>query len=252
MAAAKVGDLTLGNYLKIVSKGSVYNALSEDSPVWENIKKKKKGPVEGRELRYLLRSAYGSAAAGFIAVNGGAYHSGSQATINEGIAQYKDFSLTVEVERTLIANAISDFSRYGEPLAEELRAKSIALSRILSAAAYGDGTGVLCELSGAGTVSAGVATATVETGTSAKGFIGWLEVGDFIQVIDPDGTVQTPTITTGTYGYSKITSVNRSAGTFTYTTFDNAGASDAITATGARIYRVLPGYYPFCRLQHHV
>ena len=30
-----VGDLTLGNYLKIVSKGAVYNNLSEDSPIWD-------------------------------------------------------------------------------------------------------------------------------------------------------------------------------------------------------------------------
>ena len=166
MAVAKAGDLTLGNYLKIVSKGAVYNNLSEDSPIWDMVKKKKKGPAEGRELRYLIRSAYGSAAAAFVAVNGGAYPTGSQATINEGTAQYKDFALTVEVERTLIAKAISDFSRYGEPLAEELRSKSIAMSRILSAAAYADGTGVLAEFSGAGTVSGGLLTLPIETAAS--------------------------------------------------------------------------------------
>ena len=108
MAAAKAGDLTLGNYLKIVSKGSVYNNLSEDSPIWDYVKKIKKGPEEGRELRYLLRTAYGSAAAAFVPVNGGAYPTSSQATISEGTANYKDFALTVEVERTLIAKAISD------------------------------------------------------------------------------------------------------------------------------------------------
>ena len=127
MAASKVGDLTLGNFLKIVSKGAVYNNLSEDSRLWDYIKKKKKGDTEGRELRYLLRSAFGAAAASFVAANNGAYPDASQSTINEGTGQYKDFALTVEVERTLIDKALSDMSRYGEPLAEELRAKTIAI-----------------------------------------------------------------------------------------------------------------------------
>lgn len=232
MAVGKLSDLTLGNYLKIVSKGMVHNNLSEDSPIWDLIQKKRKGPAEGRELRYLLRTAYGPAACRFIDINGGSYPSASQATISEGTANYKDFALTVEVERTLIAKAISDFSKYGEPLAEELRSKSIAMSRQLSRAAYGDGTGRIAELSGAGTVAAGVATLSLETGTSAKGFIGHIEVGDHVHVVDPDGTIQAPTLT-GTYEYLLVGSVDRAAGTFTVTGITNAGVDGTITATNA-------------------
>ena len=235
MAAAvgKLSDLTLGNYLKIVSKGAVYNNLSEDSPIWDMIKKKKKGPAEGRELRFLLRTAYGPSAAGFIDINGGTYPLASQATISEGTANYKDFALTVEVERTLIAKAISDFSKYGEPLAEELRSKSIAMSRQLSRAAYGDGTGRLGEMSGAGTIASGLATLPLSTVTGAKGFIGHFEVGDHVHVVDPDGTVQTPTGGSGTYAYWLVESVDRDAGTFNATARTTAGVDIVITATVA-------------------
>ncbi len=235
MAAAvgKLTDLTLGNYLKIVSKGAVYNNLSEDSPIWDLIQKKKKGPAEGRELRYLIRSAYGPSAAGFIDINGGSYPLADQATIAEGTANYKDFGLTIEVERTLIAKAISDFSKYGEPLAEELRVKSIAMSRQLSRSAYGDGTGRLGELSGAGTIASGLATHTLSTVSGAIGFVGWFEVGDHVHVVDPDGTVQTPTGGSGTYAYWKVESVDRDAGTFNATARTTADVDIVITATVA-------------------
>jgi hypothetical protein len=245
MATSKASDLTLGNFLKIVSKGGVYNNLSEDSPIWEVIKKKKKGPDEGRELRFLLRSAYGAAAAGFVAVDGGAYPAADQSTVSEGTAQYKDFALTVEVERTLIAKAMSDFSRYGEPLAEELRSKTIALSRQLSRAAYGDGTGVIGTISGTPTVSSGVMTITLSTATGDRGFIGWIEPGDHLVCTNTAGTAQTPTLT-GTFDYFLVGTVDRDAATVTVTGINTTGVDGTITAEntvgdGDLLYRDLQG-----------
>jgi hypothetical protein len=177
-----LSNLTLANYLKIVSKGAVYNNLSEDSPIWEMIKKKKKGKDEGRELRFLIRSAYGSSAAGFVSLSG-AYPASHKSSTSEGRAQYKDFALTVEAERAVIARAISDMSRYGEPFAEEMRAKTIALSRLLSAAVYQDGTGVLGEVQ-SHTTSSGAAgdqiTVTLKSTNAARGHVGWFEFGDRI------------------------------------------------------------------------
>ena len=144
MAVGKASDLTLGTMLKIVSKNGVHNNLSEDSAVWENILKQHvEGDSKGRELRYLIRTALGSAAVGPIAVDGGQYKTGSQATISEATAQWKDFSATIEVEETLIKKASQDFDSYGQPLVDELDIKVIALSRILSASIFGDGTGVI-------------------------------------------------------------------------------------------------------------
>ena len=242
-ATGVAGDLTLGNYLKIVSKGAVYNNLSEDSPIWDLISKKKKGPAEGRELRFLLRSAYGSSAASFVSVSGGAYPTAAQATLNEGSADYKDFALTVEVERTLISKAIADFSRYGEPLAEELRCKSIALSRQLSRAVYGDGTGILGQVSSIDLSAANQATVTLTQTNSAYGFIGWFELGDRVKFADLDGVAAT---TTNAANHWTVVSKDRADGTVTLS-FRNssdveaahggAGGANAIAATDV-IYRL--------------
>ena len=228
-ATGTAGDLTLGKYLKIVSKGAVYNNLSEDSPIWDLISKKKKGPAEGRQMKFLLRSAYGAAAASFVSVNGGAYPTASTATISEGTAEYKDFALTVEVDRTLISKAISDFSRYGEPLAEELRCKSIALSRQLSRACYSDGTGVIGELSAVAADGATTLTLTLKTTDASYGHVGWFELGDRINVYSTGGTARTPTAT-GTHDYLVVTARDRSANTITVTGVNTAGNASNITA----------------------
>lgn len=227
-ATGVAGDLTLGNYLKIVSKGAVYNNLSEDSPIWEVIKKQKKGDAEGRQLRFLLRSAYGAAAAGFVSVDGGAYPTAQQASVAEGTAEYKDFALTVEVERTLVQKAISDFSRYGEPLAEELRSKSIALSRQLSRSIYGDGTGIIGEVQST-SVAAGVLTITLATEDTSYGHVGNIELGDKLKVANTDGTDQAPTLT-GTYSYLLVTDKSRQNNTISVKGYTTAGVDGTITA----------------------
>jgi hypothetical protein len=228
-ATGTPGDLTLGNYLKIVSKGAVYNNLSEDSPIWDLIKKQKKGDAEGRQLRFLLRSAYGAGAAGFVAVDGGAYPTASQATISEGTAEYKDFALTVEVERTLVAKALSDFSRYGEPLAEELRSKSIALSRQLSRAAYGDGTGYIGEISGTPSITAGTMTITLATADTSYGHVGYFELGDKIDIYSTDGAGRDPTAT-GTHSHYLVAAKSRENNTIDVTGVNTLGAASNITA----------------------
>jgi hypothetical protein len=232
-ATSNLSDLQLGEYLKIVSKSGVYNNLSEDSSIWELVKKMKKGPAEGRELRYLLRTAYGAAAANFVAVSGGAYPSAQQATIDEATALFKDYALTLEVQRTLIEKAISDFSRYGEPLAEEIRSKTISLSRQLSAALYADGTGILAQAADAGSVDTGtdLVTFNVSTSSSAKGFIGWVEIGDKVLVKNSDGTAASPTCTS--FDHYIVTDKDRTAGTITLKAYTSAGAVITdVTATG--------------------
>lgn len=191
MAFTPVGTtsaLAVGDYLKIVSRDSVYNNLSEDSPLWDYIKKLKANPEEGRQLRFLLRSAYGSSAASFVAVDGGAYPAASRATITEGTANFKDYALTIEMERTLIQKAVSDFSRYGEPLAEEMRSKTIAMARVLSGSAYRDGTGVIGTISSTA-ASNNSAVFTLNTADTARGFVGWFELGDHIAASDPAGGI---------------------------------------------------------------
>ena len=175
--------------------------------MWDFIKKKSKGDSEGRQLRFLLRSTYGAPAVGFVPVSGGDYPASNQSSVVEGITEYKDFALTVEVERTLIAKAISDVSRYGEPLAEELRAKTIAMSRLLSASLYQDGSGVI------GTVSAVTdggtdAVITLSTANAARGFVGWFEQGDRVVISSTAGAPRVSD-TAVTPDYWEVSSLDR-------------------------------------------
>ena len=234
MAVTTVGSNTLGKMLKIVSKGGVVNNLSEDSAVWQNVKKQHvAGDAKGRQLRYAIRTDLGSGAVGFLDVTGGAYLSGSQSSISEGIAEWKDFGATIEVDRTVIEKALQDFDSYGKPLVEELDLKAIALSRILSAAVYADGTGVLAQALDAGSVSSAKTVLNVDTSDSARGFVGWLEEGDKVYMVNANGTAADPTISTGgTFDHYVIDSVDRDNATATLEARDSSGSAVDVTATG--------------------
>lgn len=208
-AVSAVGDNTLGKYLKIVSQNGVYGQLSENSAVWRNILKRKKSAAEGRERRFLLRSAFGSASAQFVGVSGDVlYPSAHKATIQEGTALYKDFALTIEVERTLVAKALSDMSRYGAPLAEEMKCKTIAMARMLSAAVYQDGTGRIGEISSVA-ITSNNTVITLATANTSVGHIGWFDYGDKVKVYSSAGVAQVPTTSAGTPVYGVITNVDR-------------------------------------------
>ncbi len=234
-AAPAVSDLTLGKFLKIVSKGVVYNNLSEDTSMWDLVKKMKKGPAEGRELRFLLRSGYGAGAVGFMPPTGGDYPTAHKSTVQEGLARYKDYALTVEVERTLIAKAISDFSKYGEPLADELRVKGIALSRMLSAAAYSDGTGVLATIGTTPTISSGSTTIILSSSDSARGFVGHIQLDDKVLIKAADGTARTPTGGSGTFSHYLVTAKDREANTVTLVSYNTLGAVMANSGVGSAV-----------------
>ena len=242
---AALSGLDLVNYLKIVSKGAVYNNLSEESSIWDFIKKKKKGPAEGRELRFLLRDSYGSGAVGFLSQGATAsYPTDHRASINEGTAVYKDFGLTVDVERTLIAKALSDFSRYGEPLAEEMETKVIALSRVLSGSVYGDGTGVIVTvLSVSDNAGAEQTTVTLNTTDTTRGFIGWIEPGDKLIAKQTGGSTRNPTVGSGTFDHWAVVSRNRTANTFVIESRNSDGTAIDLTSSdlvaGDVLYRRL-------------
>jgi hypothetical protein len=231
MAVAKPSDLSLGAMLKIVSKNGVANNLSEDSAVWQNILKQHvEGDSKGRQLNYLIRTALGSAAGGFLSPDAGAYKSGSQATISEGTAQWKDYGTTIEVEETLIQKAATDFDSYGKPLVDELDLKVIALSRTLSAAVFADGTGVVAQAVDAGTAAANGITFNISGVDSARGFVGWIEEGDELHAVQTDGTDRAPSVT-GTYSHYSVTSVDRDNNTIALESRNTAGTALATSAT---------------------
>ena len=235
MAVTQVSSNALGNMLKIVSKGGIVNNLSEDAAIWNNVlKQHTEGDAVGRQLRYATRTALGSGAVGFVSTTGGSYLSGATSTVNEGIAEWKDFSCTIEVDRTVIEKALADFDSYGKPLVDEIEVKTIALSRILSAAVYGDGTGVIAQSLDTGSSTSTSVTFNIDTSDSARGFVGWLEEGDKVHAVNTDGTTAAPTETSGTdYSYYLISSIDRDNATVTLTPYTSAGvAVTDITGSG--------------------
>jgi hypothetical protein len=129
----------------------------------------------------------------------------------------------------LIAKAISDFSRYGEPLAEELRSKSIALSRQLSRAAYSDGTGVIATAASADFSDPNKMVVTLDDSTSARGFIGWAELGDRHVSTKQDGT---PTAYGNPVAYWEVENRERETPSITYVAKDASGATIAHGGAG--------------------
>lgn len=231
-AVSTVGDQQLGEFLKIISRGVVYNNLNEDAIVWEMIKKMKKGPIEGREQRFLVRSAYGDDAVAFVPPSGD-YPDADQSTVVEGVTRYKDFALTIDVERSLIEKAKSDFSKYGDLLKEEIRAKTVAMSRMLSGAVYADGTGVIAQALDAGSISSGKTIFNVSGAYNARGFIGWVGKKAKLVPKNADGTAAAPTVASGTFSYYLVDAIDRKAGTLTLIAKDAAHATLTVqTSTG--------------------
>lgn len=221
----------LGKYLKIVSTNSVYSQLPDQSVMWKTILKKKKGPAEGRELRYLLRSAYGMAASQFMGLSGDvAYPSGHRATIVEGTCTYKDFALTIELERTLIQKAMSggDKARYAEPLAEEIKCKTIGMSRMLSAAMYQDGTGRIGKVL-TPSVSSGRLAVVLDT-TVGHSHVGWFEWGDKVKFVSSAGAAQNVTVSSGSISYYAVADISRSTDTVTIAAYDSSGTELTVSA----------------------
>jgi len=240
-ATPLITALDVGKYLKIVSRGAVYNNLSEDSEIWNRVKKMKAGPAEGRENRFNLRSGYGAAAVGELPLSGGAYPSAHKSTLNEGTMVFKDYACTIELERTILQKALSDMSKYGEPLAEEIRAKTIAMSRLLSYRAYGDGTGAIGEVASSA-ASSNKVVVTLKSTNTCRGFVGWFEIGDKLVMADTAGTAVSPDAATA-YSYMRVDDKDRVANTVTLAAINTSGAQINQSATtnivaGTLFYRL--------------
>ena len=232
-ATTTASDNTLGKYLKILSMNGVYGQLSENAAVWANIMKKKKGAAEGRERRFLLRQTYGMAASQFLGQVGAvSYPTSHRASITEGTALYKDFGLTIEMERNLIARAVSDMSRYGEPLAEEMKCKTIGMARMLSAAVYQDGSGRIGEVSAATApaVVGGQMVVTLATLKTSIGHVGWFDYGDKVKSYDSAGAAQVPSLSSGTHSYWTVEAIDRVNDKVTLKSWSSADLALTVTA----------------------
>jgi hypothetical protein len=213
-------NLDLGNLLKILSEGAVYNQLSTASELWKHILKKKAREDSGRELRYEIMTDYGPSAVQFSGYSStSAFPAGAKSSLTEATAQYKDIDLTVEYDLTLEKRTGNELLQYARPLAHEMDAKGIVASRILSAAIPGDGSGAIGIISVIpATDTANALTITLNTASSNAGrsHVGWFEIGDIIKCAATAGTARTLVdAAAGTPDTAQVTSVDVENNTIT-------------------------------------
>lgn len=253
MATGAIESLNLGKFLQIAFSEGIRNQISEDYRDWEMIKQCRVGNPEGRSLYFLFQSSYGPAATqyrnpAFTA----AFPTGQQLTSNEYTAVYKELSTTIEVEYNVWNRAQkSPNTRYLEPIAAEIAAKTTSAKRRLAADLYGDGTGVVGESAGAADdtdVATGTVVITQATANTSAGHIGFFEFGDLILAKNRDGTAVSPTGAATFYAY-RILSKNRQNNTVTLQLVNSsgaviAGASASNIAADDFFYRVGQPTFP--------
>lgn len=187
-----------GSVLQTVFTGGVSVQANKSFVEMDAIRQMKMSSTTAREVKYLLETALGYAAA--QARNPGtanrAFPAGQAVDLSEKTAQFKEFEVTVELPETVVMAQQGSPESYESLMALETRAKAIVTSRLRCAKFYLDGTGVHGTAS-AGSTSVGSLTATGQfyvpmsiTDTS-RGHAGCFEVGDIYVPKQNDGTTRT-------------------------------------------------------------
>lgn len=253
-AQNNLSGLTLGKLLKILSRGAVYNQLSSACEAWDFVKTVNPNDAEGREYRYEVMTSYGPAAVQATGYGPTAkYPKGQRSTVQEAVATYKDFDLTVEYDLTLEDKAGSELVSYAKPLAHELNAKGIVAARIASAWLFGDGSGSIGVVSGTSGVTVStsgdyidIALSTL-TAVSGQSHSGWFEFDDKLKFASNAGVAHNTINNAGsTVDYWKVLDVSQDTDTIRLAPYNSSdvlidittatlGATDPTAAD--RIYR---------------
>jgi hypothetical protein len=239
MAVTNVRDIDLGLYLKIVSRGAVYNTLNKESAMWDNFARKLKADAEqGGEVRWNMRKSYGAASVQFVPTTAGAFPKGQKSTMKEGIGYYKDVSLAIEVPITLLRKAEKDPGRYGKPIAEEVEAKGIAAARLLSSSLTQDGLGIIGEVSTATyDLTANTVTVKLKTTTASRSHVGWFFEEDKLIVARDNTGEQKATInasgTPATPDYWLVVDIDRANDNVTLKPYDSSDVALDISAAAS-------------------
>jgi hypothetical protein len=230
-------NLTLAKYLKIVSLTGVHSQLPNASDMWNYVSKTSKGELEGKETRFLIKKSFGTPSVGFTPVDGGNFPASVSSELEEGIARDKEMNLSVSVQHSLLSRAMKDIGRYAEPLVEELNDKTVALARILSASMFGDGSGVIGTVASV-SISSGQAIVVLNTGNAVRGFVGWFEPFDRVQIVlaASTGTYTAKVSDTGvTPAYYSVESIDRENNRVTLKAYNSSNVALTIHASNHTI-----------------
>ena len=184
MSFSNIDTLNLGNLLQIVFSDGVRNQISVDFRDFEMVKRAKVGNSVARELRFMFQTSLGPGAIQYRnpGVADRAFPAAQQVSIGEKIAKFKELNATIELEYNIWDRARKSPEKYAEPLALEIDSKASASKRRIAADLYGDGTGVVGQVSSAAVTSpaSNQLTFTLSSSDTARGHVGFFEFGDLL------------------------------------------------------------------------
>lgn len=252
MAYSPIENLQLGKFLQIAFSDGIRFQLSGDVRDWDMVRKVREGDPNGREVRFLFQNSLGPAAIQSMSPGvAGAFPDSQDIGISENTAQYKEIAATIEFDYNLWQAAQKSPAKYADFLAKEIESKTIAYKRQISKELYGDGTGVIAQLAAAsasvttyGTV-AGVIQFQLDTASSARGHVGWCEIGDILVLKSAAGGASALDTNLATEpSYWKVLSRNRKADQVTMQGLDSTKTAVVIAsiitqpAAGEVFYRL--------------
>jgi len=191
MALAEVSSTAMGDYLKYICRGSVYNNLNAESNLWDMVQREfKEDAASGRSVEYDLLTAYGMAASQFVGTGTvGDYPLGVDSTMELPVAKYREHAVTIQVPQTVLNLAKDDFGSYGRPIVKEVENKGFAHARVLSSSIAQDGTGIIGTVDNASggasadaAVEGGKVRLYLDRDDTARGHIGNFFEGDYIGI----------------------------------------------------------------------
>lgn len=256
MAISQINAQNLGKFLQIAFSDGIRNQISEDYRDWEMVKRCRVGDPDGRQLQFLFQTSFGPSAIQYSTPgSAGSFPEEQQITSSEHTATYKEIDVTIGIEYNLWNRARKSPAKYAEPLAIEIQSKTVAAKRRLAADLYGDGTGVVGECDATANTPAALSGTDVEftlfDDASAKGWVGFFEYGDILELVQKDGTTASTFACTlalapgqtgnTTLAYWKVISKDRKNKKVTLrplnSTLGELEASGAITQPGGGIDR---------------
>lgn len=233
MAFSNIDTLNLGNLLQILFSDGVRNQISVDFRDFEMVKRAKVGNSVARELRFMFQTSLGPAAIQYRnpGVADRAFPAAQQVTVGEKIAKFKEINATIELEYNIWDRARKSPEKYAEPLALEIDSKASASKRRIAADLYGDGTGVIGQVSSCSDAGSGLMLVTLSSSDSARGHVGFFEFGDQLVAYTPgsSGPTVDPALVATTSGGTAVASwrvieKDRDNNTVTLQAYSAAGA----------------------------
>lgn len=234
MSFDNISNLNHGDILQIVFNDGIRNQISEDYRDWENVKRKRVGSNDAREIRFLFQNSYGLPAIQFQSPGrtNRPFPKAQQASSSEHTAVLKEIDVTIELEYNLWQRAQRNpTARYLEPLKYEIDSKRKGAERLLSRTLYGDGTGTIGTVLSIDETDIATGVVVIELDPDSEGFAGWFGQGDLLYAFSMDAA----TSRNATAGFDALTviDVERDTGKVTLGLIDlDSNPVTTVAATG--------------------